>query len=135
VTYAEAEATCQARDGRLCSLEEWRLGCGGPKKQRFPYGSAFARGACNVASIAGFYGEAVQAGAYGECLSPSGALDMVGNVGEWVDGGLAVGGDFATAEREATCQAKGTPPAGYSGAEVGFRCCTDRRAPADTAPP
>jgi hypothetical protein len=52
---------------------------------------------------------------------------MVGNVGEWVAGGVAVGGDFGTAERDATCQAKGNPPKGYSGGEVGFRCCVDRR--------
>jgi hypothetical protein len=126
VTFRQAGTLCEQRGARLCSLEEWTRACAGPKKRRFPYGARAQADRCNTASIAGFPQEVGTSGAYHKCVSPEGVYDLVGNVGEWTSKGVAVGGDSTTAMDQATCKAKGRPPKGYSGPDLGFRCCMDR---------
>ena len=52
--------------------------------------------------------------------------DMVGNVGEWVEGGLVMGGDGRSRGNSVKCNSRGKPPKGFKGPYVGYRCCTDR---------
>jgi hypothetical protein len=125
VTLRQAAELCEQRKARLCTMSEWRKACRGPGHARYSYGSAFEQDRCNTASIAGFPTEVALSGAYERCVSSYGAYDLVGNVGEWVAEGMAVGGDSATPGRVATCSAKGRPPPGYAGPDLGFRCCID----------
>jgi hypothetical protein len=43
-----AARACENADKRLCRYDEWRLACEGDAKRRFPYGAAYAKGACNI---------------------------------------------------------------------------------------
>jgi hypothetical protein len=132
ISYGEAAAACKERGARLCTSQEWVAGCRGPDGAKYPYGDAF-KPSCNLASAAGFAGTLAPAGQYLSCLSAVGALDMLGNAGEWVEGGHAMGGDYS-APRTVTCESKGRPPKGFKGDNVGYRCCLDRNVPeADAA--
>ncbi|GEM_PF-3582441 len=126
VTMREAGRACEARGGRLCSRREWQRACGGARGWRLPYGNNTQLSRCNTASIAGFAQEVTAAASLRECVSPDGIYDMVGNVGEWVAEGIAVGGDSHSHPRTTDCNSRGRPPSGFSGPELGFRCCYDR---------
>jgi hypothetical protein len=126
VTLRQAGTLCETRDARLCSGKEWRLACAGVEERRVPYGKTAAPEMCNTASVAGFPQETATSGAYSNCVTPEGVYDLVGNVGEWVAEGVAVGGDSTTPGTQAICTAQGRPPKGYSGPDLGFRCCADR---------
>jgi hypothetical protein len=129
VTLRQAATLCEGRDARLCGFAEWGRACAGTKGRRFPYAGAHKADRCNTASIAGFPQEVAAGGAYADCVTPEGIHDLVGNVGEWVAEGIAVGGDSSTPTADATCKAKGRPPKGFSGPDLGFRCCMDRGSP------
>lgn len=126
VTVRQAGTLCEQRGARLCTLEEWTFACEGAEQRRYPYGKRAQADRCNTASIAGFPQEVGATGAYRDCATPQGVFDLVGNVGEWTAKGVAVGGDSTTPIEQATCKAKGRPPKGYSGPDLGFRCCMDR---------
>ena len=124
VTYEEAQATCAAKDARLCTKDEFKRACMGKKGTRFPYGDFF-KDYCNVAD--GVNLPRVRAsGASGKCRSEIGTYDQVGNVGEWIEGGEVMGGDVRTNGQSALCKSRGKPPKGFKGEFVGFRCCYDR---------
>jgi hypothetical protein len=125
INYADAQAQCEAKGARLCRAEEWQLGCGGPKGQRYPYGDFF-KAHCNTAGGDNEIVRVRATGASGKCRSPRGTYDQSGNVGEWVEGGYVMGGDVRTPGQGAMCKARGKPPKGFKGEFVGFRCCMDR---------
>lgn len=124
--HRQAALLCENRGHRLCSFDEWKLACRGAEGRKVPYGKTPKAEMCNTASIAGFPQETGASASYRNCVTPEGVYDLVGNVGEWVAEGFAVGGDSTTDMRQATCTAKGRPPKGYQGADLGFRCCMDR---------
>lgn len=124
ISYADAEAACLEREARLCTIQEFQLACGGTDNHRFPYGDFF-KPYCNV-SDGVERGRVAASGSKSRCRSPMRVYDAVGNVGEWVKGGYAVGGDVRTPGQTATCEARGKPPGGFKGEYVGFRCCMDR---------
>ncbi|RMH00201.1 MAG: hypothetical protein D6705_01095 [Deltaproteobacteria bacterium] len=134
VTHRQAAEACEGRGGRLCRKREWQQACMGPGGWNYPYGPAFADDRCNTASPAGYPQEIGIAGSWSACRTPSGIYDLVGNVGEWVAEGIAVGGDSTTDRRVASCLAEGRPPPGYAGPELGFRCCFDLSAPRGPSP-
>src|SRR5207248_8182379 len=45
---AWAAVACQNAGKRLCVPAEWRAACGGEQGWKFPYGSEYAAGKCNV---------------------------------------------------------------------------------------
>lgn len=126
VTFEEAAAMCEERGARLCDQEEWRAACAGPDNLRYPYGNRVNATACNTASIAGYAQNRGASGSMRQCVTAAGVYDMVGNVGEWVSNGRAVGGDSTTSHKSVDCRAAGVPPRGFKGDTLGFRCCVDR---------
>ncbi len=147
-----AGEACQAAGKRLCSLAEWTFACRGEKNRRFPYGDDYEDGACNVfreahpASV--LHGDAsinhldprlnLVKGSRGPLLRRTGesprcrsewsgdaAVDMVGNLDEWVDDpdGTFAGGFYARGTRDG-CDAKiEAHPLEYFDYSVGVRCC------------
>jgi formylglycine-generating enzyme required for sulfatase activity len=147
-----AALACRNAGKRLCNLEEWRTACRGERRSKYPYGTAYRAGACNVhraSHPAGLlHGNPSinhrdprlnlveddqgpllrRTGANGDCRSQWGsdaAFDMVGNLDEWVDdpNGRFVGGFFSRATQEG-CDAEVTShPPQYYDYSLGVRCC------------
>jgi hypothetical protein len=148
-----AKLACERAGKRLCTESEWVTACKGETPRKFPYGSEFEAGKCNVyrhvhpASTlhgAAWYGhrdprlnlvsEPVDGpllrltGATPSCASRWGVdriYDMVGNLDEWVDdeAGLFVGGFYARSTREG-CESRISAHAPiYYDYSTGARCC------------
>jgi hypothetical protein len=147
-----ARRACENAGKRLCRPDEWVTACKGQNATKFPYGSNYEQGVCNVFRESHpavlLYGDAsknhldprlnLTADADGPLLRKTGATsrcrsewgsdavyDMVGNLDEWVDeaGGAFQGGFYSRSTREG-CDARITvhPPA-YSDYSLGVRCC------------
>jgi formylglycine-generating enzyme len=147
-----ARRACENAGKRLCTQEEWVTACKGKAGLKFPYGGAYKQGVCNVyrfihpaAVLHGspslghrdprlnlvYEGESPLLRATGEtpaCASRWGderLYDMVGNVDEWVEEGMFVGGFYARSTTNG-CEAKVTNHAPtYYDYSTGVRCCRD----------
>jgi len=112
VTLAEARRRCHARGARLCAAEEWLRAC----CRRFPYGDRYQPERCRTGG-----GELAPSGSKPGCRSSLGVYDLSGNVSEWVEDGLTLGGDASGADDAVSCAASTD---GVT-AMTGFRCCAD----------
>ncbi|MEO6599052.1 MAG: SUMF1/EgtB/PvdO family nonheme iron enzyme [Polyangiaceae bacterium] len=153
LSYHQAKKACENAHKRLCSKAEWVTACRGQKDTQFPYGNDFRAGRCNVhraihpgyvmhaSSSFGLLdprlnlveeGEAPllrltgAAGSNGACASewPDGKIfDMVGNLDEWVEDGMFLGGFYARATTKG-CDAQISSHApSYFDYSTGTRCC------------
>lgn len=80
VTYFQAEAYCEWRGARLPTEAEWEYAARGPEDRLYPWGDTFAP--INV--VYATEGEMADVGSKPAGTSWVGAVDMVGNAGEWV---------------------------------------------------
>jgi hypothetical protein len=83
VTWDHANAYCRWRGRRLPTEAEWEKAARGPDGQFFPWGNTLPT--CELANFNRCVGDTVAVGSYPEGASPYGALDMIGNVREWVN--------------------------------------------------
>ena len=83
VSWKQASQYCAWLDKRLPSEAEWEKAARGTDERLFPWGSE--EPTCALANFAGCgLREAVAVGSHPTGASPYGALDMAGNVREWV---------------------------------------------------
>jgi len=103
-TAPDGDAWCKARGKRLCTEAEWVRACEGASKRPYPYGTTYVRGKCTddktwiapnwtvlgtwpsaaaKTEAARLY-QADPSGARTGCTSEDGAIDLTGNVAEWV---------------------------------------------------
>lgn len=80
VTWYEAEAYSTWRGGRLPTEAEWEYAARGPQSSVYPWGNEFDSSRCNLIDSKGLK----PVGSYPTGASWIGALDMAGNVMEWV---------------------------------------------------
>jgi formylglycine-generating enzyme required for sulfatase activity len=145
VTKVEAEAACSAAGKRLCTEAEWQRACGGATGLAFPYGNTYAPLACNGRDVdldcAAPDSDAVATtsrsftcpqGAASQCVSPSGAIDMSGNLREWTSTPVGAnafrvrGGGYDNIEQGLRCDfafIAFEPDTVFP--NLGFRCCSD----------
>lgn len=146
-----AEDFCAYYDKRTCTRREWMRACEGPGGSKYPYGQTYDASSCNVtkqwrsvnaAKVAARNAKELArldqsepSGSRDECVSPSGAADMVGNAEEWVRCNNGQEDKFGTkwclvggywADPRSSCSyviTKHIPTWHYY--ETGFRCCLD----------
>jgi formylglycine-generating enzyme required for sulfatase activity len=145
-TFDEADAYCRCMGRRLPTEAEWEAAARGPDNARYPWGGELD---CEHASFAGCTVDTTDVETPAAGASPYGAMNMVGNVWEWVadrysDGYYAVspesdpmgptegtyrvrrGGGFRSNPQDlrATERASGRPMHFFDG-QMGFRCASD----------
>ncbi|NOY26609.1 MAG: thioredoxin domain-containing protein, partial [Oligoflexia bacterium] len=139
VSLTQARAACAASGRKLCSRSTWVAACQGaaavdsdgvgdafddwPEGRLQPYGDPWRAGWCADQSF-GF------AGAKPGCRTPQGALDLAGNMAEWVDEGLLLGGAAGDGDAVGCGQVQEAPGPGWRTPTTGFRCCVDADAAA-----
>jgi serine/threonine-protein kinase len=85
VTLSDARDFAAWAHKRLPSAGEWEKAARGSNGQAFPWGGAFNPNAANLLAAAGQRGHLGNADSHAAFASPYGALNMVGNVWEWVE--------------------------------------------------
>lgn len=92
VTWHEASAYCRWARGRLPTEAEWERVARGRDGRMFPWGNVFNPQLANVGqasvtcrSSADGYEFTAPVGSFSDGASVDGALDMAGNVAEWID--------------------------------------------------
>lgn len=149
-----AELACRNAGKRLCRRDEWTRACRGQEDRKFPYGSSYRAGVCNVHREAHpaalLHGNAsihhldprlpLMEARDGPLLRPAGhtpdcgsrwgedaVYDMVGNLDEWIDdeGGVFLGGFYSRATREGCDAAVESHSPKYLDYSLGTRCCRD----------
>ncbi len=97
IAWEEAAAFCASRGARLPTEAEWEYAARGPDSLVYPWGNTFACRLANmddetrldpdvIDGVAGCDGfeETAPVGSFPEGVAWVGALDLIGNVGEWV---------------------------------------------------
>jgi formylglycine-generating enzyme required for sulfatase activity len=82
VSWHGAAAYCEWAWGRLPTEAEWEYAARGPQVYTYPWGNRDPT--CDLAQYSGCPGEKVEVGSFPDGASWCGALDMAGNVWEWV---------------------------------------------------
>jgi formylglycine-generating enzyme required for sulfatase activity len=159
VDWCDARAFCHWAGGSLCegstadaivtpysAIDQWGDACS-TNGLSYVTGPTAVYGACNVGIHAGqclsltgnIQCAPALVGSFPECTSPSGTVDMIGNVAEWVlqcgsgDGGPDTtpcqhrGGSFAgnLQDQDETCPKPSVSPRSTRDRTLGLRCCAD----------
>jgi sulfatase modifying factor 1 len=147
-----AGEACARAKKRLCTHDEWTFACRGESQTKYPYGSEYQTGVCNVwrttHPAAKLHDNAsaghsdprlglVKAddgpllrttGSTKTCVSRWGKdaiYDMVGNADEWIDDpdGTFVGGFFSRSTKEGCDSIVTVHPFIHWDYSIGLRCC------------
>lgn len=147
-----AGEACARAKKRLCTHDEWTFACRGEHQTKYPYGSEYRPGVCNVFRMshpaqklhdnasAGHSDPRLglveaqdgpllrTTGSTKACASRWGKdaiYDMVGNEDEWIDDpdGTFVGGFFSRGTKEGCDSIVSVHPLTHWDYSIGFRCC------------
>jgi formylglycine-generating enzyme required for sulfatase activity len=128
VTYFDAEAYCKAVKKRLPTGAEWEKAARGTDGRKYPWGAAFKTE--NANTLESGKNDTTPVGSFKDGVSPSGAMDMAGNVWEWVDQWVSdekkyrvvMGGSFFDGQDKCAVYSvlKSIPDDSHT--YIGFRC-------------
>lgn len=148
VTYLDAQAFAKWAGKRLPIAQEWEKAARGTEGALYPWGNDADPSRCNVADNPGGPHALVVVTAFPKSSSPFRAVNMTGNVAEWIDENttpspdaiakfvamlnppatldekwtVIKGGSFQTPLKDAIPQNWRPAPARYAAADLGFRC-------------
>jgi len=125
VSQREARVYCAWAGKRLPSETEWQEAAQGTDDRRFPWGNAPPN--CRLAN---YYecnkGQTLPVGSKPAGASPCGALDMAGNVWEWVEeNGVLRGGGWNRLDNVLLVTGRDHVFGNYRSDDLGFRCVRD----------
>lgn len=157
-TWYEAADACKAQGKRLCGDSEWTLACEGQERLPYPYGYERNSQACNIdkphpdvnevamanpltrdAEVARLW-QGENSGSRESCVSPFGAMDMTGNVDEWVinESGMpyksGLKGGYWGPVRDRCRPMTTAHYEQFVFYQIGFRCCADAAGTGGAAP-
>lgn len=131
MTWAEANAACNDRGKRLCTVDELSWACAGPANSRFPYGDELRDGVCNTATDE-TPNPARPVLEHKKCKSKQFVWNLAGNVEEWAADAetpsgmrVAFGGSSALPPESSTCSSVREVNPTTRSSHIGFRCCVD----------
>jgi sulfatase modifying factor 1 len=152
-TWYEAADACKSQGKRLCGDSEWTLACEGQERLPYPYGYERNSQACNIdkphpdvnevamadprtrdAEVARLW-QGENSGTRESCVSPFGAMDMTGNVDEWVvnESGMpfksGLKGGYWGPVRDRCRPMTTAHYEQFVFYQIGFRCCADAGVP------
>ncbi len=152
MSYHVAKKSCENAHKRLCTRDEWVRACRGRRDTQFPYGSSFRAGRCNVhrALHPGYVLHASSSiglldprlnlvedgnepllrltGASPACASEwsnDKIYDMVGNLDEWVEDSMFLGGFYARSTNKGCDAQISSHGESYFDYSTGARCCSN----------
>jgi len=83
ISYFDAEGFCKSVGKRLPTQAEWEKAARGEDGRTYPWGNEF--NSANANTLESDINDTSPVGSYKSGKSPYGAMDMCGNVWEWVD--------------------------------------------------
>ena len=121
VTRSQAQAYAAWAGGRLPMAAEWTRACQGDDERMYPWGNWPPDD--TRANYGWIRGDMIEVGSFLRGASPYGALDMLGNVWEWVDDGdyIIRGGAYHFTADSGVCSAQPTTGSDAGNRYVGFR--------------
>lgn len=84
IDWSSADGYCRSMGKRLPTEAEWETAARGPAYYRLPWGNQFDPKRANLVGNKDGFLSAAPVGSFPPGTSPYGAMDMIGNVWEWV---------------------------------------------------
>lgn len=141
IDWESAKRYCLWSGKRLPSEDEWEAAARGPSNRFWPWGNKFLSNHANIMGDADGHALAAPVGSFPLGTSPYGAMDMIGNVWEWVSTAspadavsgkdekdsnqtlrIVKGGGWSSGEQAATIAYRNIVDPALKNPAFGFRC-------------